>query len=198
MWCGFLPPLEIRTACRCPLVLLGLLAPLKWQTQCLLVSVLTDKGIIPPYICGDSVRWMQEIAEALGVFSATDKLSAQTDSKPLYRHLCVPPPPSLSLSLSARLASLGLFCAVQWGRKPVWESACFFGTNRNWPHHKQFLFLLLEQCSGVTPLDWTSAFHMEKCSQNSAPRLRLRRGGAGGNGCEGREWQKLTNGHLLP
>ncbi|KAL7888395.1 hypothetical protein AOLI_G00033690, partial [Acnodon oligacanthus] len=30
-----------------------------------------------------------------------------------------------------------------------------------------------KQCSGVTPLHWSSAFHMEKCSQNSAPRLKV-------------------------
>lgn len=57
------------------------------------------------------------------------------------------------------------------GRKAVWESGCFFAADRNWPHGARFLSSQREQCRGVTPLHWPSLFHMEKCSQNSAPRL---------------------------
>lgn len=49
-----------------------------------------------------------------------------------------------------------------------------------------------KQCGGVTPLHWSSAFHMEKCSQNSAPRLKGKtgnggRGERGGDGARAKE-----------
>lgn len=110
----------------------------------------------------------------------------------LIANISISPPLSLSLhlSFSLSLCSVGqsgiVLCCPMRKEAGVRKWLFFLG-----PTGIGLItsgsFLLLEQCSGVTPLHWTSAFHMEKCSQNSAPRLRLRRGGAGGNGCEGRE-----------
>ena len=104
---------------------------------------------------GESCRLQRK---SVSVFPAADKQPENTSSNLLL--LLFP----FSFFLSFSLCWLVWDCFVLSNEE---GSRCekvpvFLGPTGIGPITSGSFFLPLEQCSGVTPLDWTSPFHMEK------------------------------------